>query len=679
MKQFVLYLCALLVSVSAAAQSTAPDLVLTSSTSATTAFQGSIVTASFTVTNNGTADAPASNLIFYQSADAVLTPGLNGDVVVFSIPVATLAPGTTTGPVTRMLPIPCNQAAGSYTIFLVADGGYTVTESDETNNTTSHSLTVQTLEVTTTAASVCAGSSATLTASGAQNYSWSPATGLSTTTGATVNATPTTYTAYTVTGTTNLCSATKTVTVEVTPVVTPSVSISYTGCPERTLAFTATPTDGGSNPVIEWYVNNQLTHTGTTYTLNNAQNGTDIYTKLTSNAVCATTPAATSSTVTLSCIVPTIDLVATGSVTPTTVVVGNSVDASFTINNTGNTEAPASKVSFYVSADANLTPNQNGDMSLGSFNLPAVPAGGSSGPVTRNIPIPCTFTPGNYYIFMMADGDNIISETNEGNNTLSTMVTVQPLQINVTPASATVCSGASTTLTASGATSYSWSPATSLSATTGASVTANPTVTTTYTVTGTANGCTATKNVVVTVTATITPAVTISYTGCPSNTLAFTAVPTNGGSAPVVEWYVNNTISGTGVNYTLNNAQNGAQVFAKLTSNAACASPQSVNSSTVSVSCITTSVPDVDGIEAITLSPNPTRDVVSVRLKLVRSRTVSLRVTDAQGRQIAETGAERFSGVKTKTVDLRKAAAGIYYLQIRLDGEVVTEKILRTN
>jgi hypothetical protein len=49
--------------------------------------------------------------------------------------------------------------------------------------------------------SICAGSSTTLTATGATTYSWSPATGLSSTTGASVIATPTTTTTYTVTGT----------------------------------------------------------------------------------------------------------------------------------------------------------------------------------------------------------------------------------------------------------------------------------------------------------------------------------------------------------------------------------------------------------------------------------------------------------------------------------------------
>jgi len=62
----------------------------------------------------------------------------------------------------------------------------------------------------------------------------------------------------------------------------------------------------------------------------------------------------------------------------------------------------------------------------------------------------------------------------------------------VTPASATICNGNSTTLTANGANSYSWLPTTGLSSSTSAIVTANPTTTTTYTVTGTFNGCSGT-------------------------------------------------------------------------------------------------------------------------------------------------------------------------------------------
>jgi len=62
-----------------------------------------------------------------------------------------------------------------------------------------------------------------------------------------------------------------------------------------------------------------------------------------------------------------------------------------------------------------------------------------------------------------------------------------------------ICTGNATTLTASGATTYSWTPGTSLSASTGSSVTASPTVTTTYTVTGTQSGCSNSATVSVTV------------------------------------------------------------------------------------------------------------------------------------------------------------------------------------
>ncbi|RYZ40296.1 MAG: LamG domain-containing protein, partial [Sphingobacteriales bacterium] len=73
--------------------------------------------------------------------------------------------------------------------------------------------------------------------------------------------------------------------------------------------------------------------------------------------------------------------------------------------------------------------------------------------------------------------------------------------VTVSPTSVLNCSGSPTTLTATGALTYSWSPATGLSATTGNSVIASPSVTTTYTVTGTnAAGCgTSTASVTVTV------------------------------------------------------------------------------------------------------------------------------------------------------------------------------------
>ncbi|MEY4893736.1 MAG: hypothetical protein RL751_546, partial [Bacteroidota bacterium] len=79
----------------------------------------------------------------------------------------------------------------------------------------------------------------------------------------------------------------------------------------------------------------------------------------------------------------------------------------------------------------------------------------------------------------------------------SVTVTVNTCPTVVASASnSTVCAGASTTLTASGASTYAWD-----NGSTGSTITVNPTTTTTYIVSGTANGCTVDQTVTVTVNA----------------------------------------------------------------------------------------------------------------------------------------------------------------------------------
>jgi hypothetical protein len=75
----------------------------------------------------------------------------------------------------------------------------------------------------------------------------------------------------------------------------------------------------------------------------------------------------------------------------------------------------------------------------------------------------------------------------------SITLTVNDLPIvAATPATSTICEGSSVSLTATGASSYSWSPATGLDVTTGSTVVASPITSTIYTVTGTSvEGCTA--------------------------------------------------------------------------------------------------------------------------------------------------------------------------------------------
>lgn len=295
----------------------------------------------------------------------------------------------------------------------------------------------------------------------------------------------------------------------------------------------------------------------------------------------------------------------------------------------------------------------------------------------------CTFswngsTPtANPSITVTAAGTYQVTVTNGCGTAVATQVittTPNPV-ITVSASSSSICSGSSTILTASGATTYSWSPATGLSSTSGAVVNASPTVPTVYTVTGVTNGCSgsATKNI--TVTPTVAPAILITAT-CSGNTVSFASTSTNGGSSPVIQWFVNNVLTGTGPAFVLNNASNGTSVYARLASSATCASPQQVNSAPVVINCVATAVSNIDGLESIEVLPNPTSGPVTVKFKLHVIKKVVIEVMDASGQRILSTLPENLYGETKKDVDLSKFSRGVYYLKITIGSGVYSHKIV---
>jgi len=134
----------------------------------------------------------------------------------------------------------------------------------------------------------------------------------------------------------------------------------------------------------------------------------------------------------------------------------------------------------------------------------------STGATTSTITVSPTSTTS--YSVSVSDGSGCSA-------TATYTITTNPTpSVSVSPTSSSYClPSGSATLTASGGSTYAWSPSTGLSATTGASVTATPTVITTYSVSSTNSyGCTGTATSVITPTvccsATCSGAVTISST-----------------------------------------------------------------------------------------------------------------------------------------------------------------------
>ena len=120
-------------------------------------------------------------------------------------------------------------------------------------------------------------------------------------------------------------------------------------------------------------------------------------------------------------------------------------------------------------------------------------------------------------------------------NTATVTVTViPPPPVTVTPAAPTICFGGSTTLTASGGTSYVWSPSAGLSATTGTTVTANPAATTVYTVTSSNPGC---PDVTTTVTVTVEPQIVPNFSIAGTQCLTGNSITlTSNGTVGTYDW-----------------------------------------------------------------------------------------------------------------------------------------------
>ena len=197
----------------------------------------------------------------------------------------------------------------------------------------------------------------------------------------------------------------------------------------------------------------------------------------------------------------TVTLLPTGTISGTTTLCQNSAPPLVTFTGS-NGLAPYSFV-YQINGGANLTATTT-----------------SGNTITVSVP---TGTAGTFiYSLISVSSAAGCSQVQAGSAT----ITLKAIPtVRITPASSVICNGGSTTLSAAGAATYSWSPATGLSATSGPSVTASPTSTTTYTVTGTAaNGCTNTATITVTVNplpvVTVTPA---AITICQGNSTTLTA------------------------------------------------------------------------------------------------------------------------------------------------------------
>ena len=319
---------------------------------------------------------------------------------------------------------------------------------------------------------ICQGDSVKFVATGDSTYLWSPATGLNTTTGATVIASPTATTTYTVTGTNGTCTASSAVTVTVNSVPAPQISGNTNlGC---------------SSSVI-------LTASGgLTYKWSSGQ---------TTDTINVTTAGTYVVTATNSC----------GSDTASVVVTNSGITIPVTLDTSGTiTLCQGNSITINTSS-----------ISGSSFKWYQT---GSSTILSTNTYLTIS-TVGNYYCMVTFGNCSGTSNT--------VIIAINTPSVSAGN-DVTICSGNSTTLTATGWTSYTWLPTTGLSASTGTSVTATPVSTTTYIVSSINNyGCIATDNVTITVSSGPSLTVCSNQTICAGSSVQLSA---NAGSGVNYTW-----------------------------------------------------------------------------------------------------------------------------------------------
>jgi len=362
------------------------------------------------------------------------------------------------------------------------------------------------VNVTPSAAAINLGAATTLTASGGSNsFTWSPATGLNTTTGATVTANPASTTTYTVSSVgINGCTSTQTVTVYVNsgPILinTPMASV----CLGSPVTLTAS---GGKN--YTWntgHAGANLTvspTTTTTYTVT-GKVGTTTYS---AEAVVTINPLPL---VYIEYSTPTIcpngsaTLVANGantyiwspstglnSTTADTIIASPTSNTTYTLTGTAVNGCSATQTQrITIGTIPTIKISGKDTICDGSTTTLTASGAGSQGFYiwsTGDVGQSITYPPTN---IKPAAGDPVVSVIGTNSNGCSDSASVN-ITINATPnititsSSTSICKGNSATLTASGANTYKWN-----TGSTNDTIIVSPNTSKNYTVKGTGtDGC----------------------------------------------------------------------------------------------------------------------------------------------------------------------------------------------
>lgn len=391
-------------------------------------------------------------------------------------------------------------------------------------------------------------------------------------------------------------TATSTTTVvSISNQVVPSVSASSSVpgnaiCAGQSITFTASPTNGGSNPGYIWRINGNVVagQTASTFTTSSLTNGQQVSVQLTSSFSCASPQTATS---------PSILVTVNPAVSPTVSV----------------SSSQGNSICQGTSTTLSANPTNGGSSPVYQWFADGILINGATNPTFNT---PTNLTGSVVYTVQLTSNAvcvNPASVTSQ-NFTLGITPSITPaVNFSSSVPGNTICSGQSITFTAiptnGGSTpGYQWRinnvdvPGQTNPTFSSTSISNNDLVSVRLTSNATcASPATViAPNQTITVTPSSPAAVTVTSnvagnTICPSQSITFTANPVNGGSNPTYQWKLNgNNINGeTNPTYTTFGLANNDQISVQITSNSTCASPATGISPAITVTVIPAVVPSV--------------------------------------------------------------------------------------
>lgn len=420
-----------------------------------------------------------------------------------------------------------------------------------------------TISISPASTSICAGQSAILSASGASSYTWSPATGLNTTNATSVSANPALTSIYSVIGSSLGCQsalAQTTLTVQALPVInilpnnpgvclnTTTVSLnasgtgsSFTWSPATGLSSTngqivqASPTSPQTYTVVA-SLNSCTSSALTSLTVVPAPS---LSVSLSSPSLCAQALSGSPNSITLTSggantytLVTPLHITSTspsGPIVPISTQPPYSTGvASATLYGSNGVCTVSTTANFNVIPNPSLTVLSNTPVICAGESFTYTSFGAASYTWGPNSPNLTTYSVGEVAV-VNPSINSVFSVVGGSLGCYSAVkelsLTVYPLpQIDLTPISPSICLNSKIQLEANGTgTSYTWAPSLGLSGIFGSSVLASPQNDQQYTLTASANNCTSSAVITVSVLPLPSPQITLNKTAvCLNEEIVFT-------------------------------------------------------------------------------------------------------------------------------------------------------------